>query len=163
MSPNDAGRKASAKAIFALTFYLIIPAVAIYLIISTYPELGADRYRNMVYWFIPLSISLVIVSQLSIRYPKGDKRRFMLNIAYVLITLVWLLAFLGGSLVVTDSWGEYEFSLHLWKYVLLIIAVALLNILYYVLEWLAYKDDLGTEKDKVAVGSMSVIPLIIDD
>jgi len=163
MSPTNTSRKASAKAIFALTFYLVLPAAAIYLILNTYPELGADRYRTMVYWFIPLALLLVIVSQLSIRYEKGDRRRLALNISYVVITLVWLLAFLGGSLVVTDSWGEYEFSLHLWKYVLLIVAVAMFNILYYVLEWLAYTDDVTSKVDIDYVGSMSVIPLKLEE
>jgi hypothetical protein len=163
MSQTSTGRKASVKAVFALTFYLVLPAAAIYWILNTYPELGAERYRNMVYWFIPLAIMLVIISQLSIRFMKGDRRRLALNISYVIITLVWLLAFLGGSLVVTDSWGAYEFSLHLWKYVLLIVAVALFNILYYILEWLAYRDDAKPKIDVDYVGSMSLIPLVADD
>lgn len=163
MPPIRTGRKASAKAVFALVFYLVLPAVAIYFIVGTYPELGAERYQDMVYWFIPLSLSLVIVSQLSIRYPKGDRRRFALNISYVLITLIWLLAFLGGSLVIKDSWGGYEFSIHLWKYVLLIVAVALFNVLYYFLEWHAYKDDFKPKLDVNCVGSMSMIPLLADD
>ncbi len=141
MLANETGRKASVKAVFALMFYLVIPVAAIYVILNSYPLLGKERFENMLYWFIPLSIVLVIVSQLSIRYPKGDSRRFMYNIAYVVITLLWLLAFLGGGLVITETWDQYHFSLHLWKYVLLIVGVALFNVLYYVLEWRTFSDD----------------------
>lgn len=163
MWDNKTGRKASVKAIFAVIDDLVIPIIAIYLIINTYPELGGDRYVNLLYWFIPLSIFLVIISQLSIRYPKGDTRRFALNISYVVITLVWLLAFLGGGLVVTESWGEYEFSIHLWKYVLLIVGVALFNVLYYALEWAAYKDDIKPKGEENTIGSMSLIPLLAEE
>jgi hypothetical protein len=142
MLVNKTGRRASIKAVFALMFYLVIPVGAIYVILNSYPALGKERFINMLYWFIPLSIVLVIVSQLSIRFPKGDGRRFMYNIAYVVITLLWLLAFLGGGLVITETWEQYHFSLHLWKYVLLIVGVALFNILYYVLEWKTYKNDI---------------------
>jgi hypothetical protein len=158
MCAADHRKKASLKAVFALMFYLVIPTMAIYLILETYPELGRERFESMVYWFVPLSILLVIVSQLSIRYPKGDTRRFTCNIAYVVITLCWLLAFLGGGLVITETWQEYEFRLHLWKYVALIVGVALFNALYYVLEWRVYGegDDIGEDE----VLGLTMLPLL---
>jgi hypothetical protein len=103
---------------------------------------------------------LVIVSQLSIRYPKGDSRRFALNISYVLITLIWLFAFLGGSLVIKDSWGGYEFVLHLWKYILLILIVAAFNIFYYVMEWQVYKKEIETEISGEGNESVGLIPFL---
>jgi len=163
MSKAETRRMASLKALFALFFYLIIPLLAIYIIINSYPELGKERFENMIYWFIPLSILLVIVSQLSIRYDKGDFRRFIFNIGYVVITLMWLVAFLGGGIVITESWGDYQFSLHLWKYILLIIAVAAFNIFYYVMEWRVYRKDVNTDNRMDRNSSIGLTPFLSDD
>lgn len=157
--------RVSIKAIFALLFYLVIPAMVIYIIMGTYPELSKDRFINMIYWFVPVSIVLVIISHLSIRYEKGDDSRFVLNICYVMATMLWLYGFLGGNLVITTTWKEYHFSIHLWKYVLLIIFVAVFNIFYYVLEWRIYKEEIKkTKKNKeISILSEPDVPLSIQD
>ncbi len=131
----------SIKAIIALLFYLIIPLIAIIIIITTYPELSKERFVTMVYWFVPLAIILVLISQASIRYPKGHNMTFFLDITYVVFTVLWLFAFLGGGLSITQSWGEYEFTLHLWKYVVVILFVAGFNVVYYTLEWITYRKE----------------------
>ena len=136
-------RKISTKAIIALFFYLIIPVISIYVIINTYPELSKERFITMVYWFVPLAIILVLISQASIRYPKGHSMTFFLDITYVIFTVLWLFAFLGGGLTLTQSWGEYEFTLHLWKYIAVILFVAGFNIIYYTLEWKVYSKELN--------------------
>jgi hypothetical protein len=148
-------RRISVKAVFALLFYLVIPAIAIYIIMGTYPELSKERFINMTYWFVPLSIVLVIISQFSIRYKKGDDRRFILNVGYVIVTMLWLYGFLGGSLVITETWGEYQFSVHLWRYVILIIFVAIFNIFYYTLEWRIYKREIKDLKKNKVIGISS--------
>jgi Ca2+/H+ antiporter len=48
---------------------------------------------------------------------------------------------LGGGIVMTTFWNDYEFSLHMDKYVLLIVSVAALNVLYYIFEWRVYRKD----------------------
>ena len=142
MTKVETRRMISTKAVFALMFYLVMPVVVIYIIITTYPMLSSQRYVNMLYWIIPFSILLVILSQWSIMYPKGDTRRFYLNLCYVVAAMLWLFGFLGGGLVITDYWGEYQFSIHLWKYILVIIAVAVFNSIYYYLEWKVYRGDI---------------------
>jgi len=137
----------STKALIALLFYLIIPLIAISIIILTYPELSKERFVTMVYWFVPLAIILVLISQASIPYPRGHDMRFFLDITYVVFTVLWLFAFLGGGLTLTQSWGEYEFTLHLWKYVAVILFVAGFNIIYYTLEWKVYNKELLNGKD----------------
>ena len=139
MPPND--RKISLKAVLALLFYLIIPLAAIYVIITTYPELTTGRYERMVYWFVPLALILVIISQLCLKYPRGDDRRFILDMAYMICTMLWLFAFLGGGVSITETWGDYHFTIHLWKYVALIGAVTIFNMGYFFLEWRVYKND----------------------
>jgi len=138
---KDTGRRYSVKAVFALIFYLIMPIMVLLNIIKTYPELSEERYMAMIWTIIPFALLMVIISQLSIRYPRGDKRRLWLDYAYVVTAMLWLFAFLGGGVVITQSWGEYEFSLHLEKYVLLILAIMLFNCLYYFLEWWIYTED----------------------
>ncbi len=141
MFPEDTGRRYSVKAIFAVIFYLIMPIMAIYIIMESYPELSRERYMQIIWAIIPFAIVMVIISQLSIRYPKGDVRRLALNLAYVVTALLWLLAFLGGGMVLTQDWGPYEFSLHLEKYIILILAVSIFNSIYYVMEWMVYASD----------------------
>lgn len=135
-------RRVSIKAIIALLFYLIIPLFAIYIIITTYPELSKERFITMVYWFVPLAIILVLISQACMYFPRGHDMRFFLDIIYVVFTVLWLFAFLGGGLTITQTWGEYEFTLHLWKYVAVILFVAGFNIIYYTLEWKYYRKEL---------------------
>ena len=136
-------RRISIKAIIALLFYLIIPLIAISIIIATYPELSKERFMTMVYWFVPLAFILVLISQASIPYPRGHNMRFFLDITYVVFTVLWLFAFLGGGLSITQSWGEYEFTIHLWKYVAVILFVAGFNIVYYALEWKTYRKEIN--------------------
>ena len=122
MYPEDTGRRYSVKAVFAVIFYLIMPVMAIYIIMEGYPELSRERYMQMIWAIIPFAIIMVIISQLSIRYPKGSAKRLTLNLAYVVTALLWLLAVLGGGMVLTQDWGAYEFSLHLEKYIILILS-----------------------------------------
>ena len=135
----------SAKAVFALVFYLIMPVIVIYIIITTYPELSPSRYIRMLYWIVPAAIALIILSQWSIMFPRGDSRRLILDLCYVGASIVWLFGFLGGGLVITDYWGEYQFSIHLWKYILLIISVSVFSSIYYFLEWHVYRDEKQAE------------------
>ncbi len=153
MWPDDTGRRYSVKAFFALVFYLAMPIVVIWMIMETYPELSRDKYEAMMWAIVPFAILMVIISQLSIRFPKGDKRRLFLNLAYVATAMLWLMAFLGGSMVLTQNWGAYEFSLHLEKYVALILAVTIFNCFYYFMEWKVYSDIENKTKAKTTPNS----------
>lgn len=138
--------KISAKALLALLFYLIIPLIAISIIIFSYDEISKDRFINMIYWIIPTSIIIVIISQISIRYRKGENIRYFLNLLYVFFTLIWVYGFIGGAPVLKQTWMEYEFSIHLWKYITLIVAAAAINIMYYTFEWRIYKKESAEKK-----------------
>jgi hypothetical protein len=129
----------SLKAIFALVFYLIIPSVAIYVIISSYPELSKDRFISMIHWVLPTATIIVILAQLSIFFEKKTFKRYLINIGYVVTTMMWVYGFLGGSLTITSAWNTFHFSIHLSKYVILIILVACINVIYYTLEWQYYR------------------------
>jgi hypothetical protein len=125
----------------ALLFYLIIPLCSLLLILQLYPELPKDRFIMRMYLIVPTALVIVFLAQLSAFYQKGDMRRFLLNIGFTIATLIWMFGLLGGGVVVTTQWNGYDFSLHMDKYVVLIVCVAALNAVYYALEWRVYRND----------------------
>ena len=131
----------SVKACFALLFYLIIPSLAIILIMKSYPELSKDRFYTMIHWVLPTATVIVFFAQCSILYQKGDKKRFFLNIGFVIATMIWVYGLLGGGVVITNQWNEFHFKIHMTKYVVLILFVAAINIVYYTLEWRFYRNN----------------------
>jgi len=131
----------SVKTIFAIIFYLIIPLFAIGIILISYDELSKDRFINIIFRIIPISLVIIMISQISLKYDRGTINKYFLNIAYVGMTLLWVFAFLGGNPVITEQWLDYEFSIHLWRYILLIILATIINIIYYTLEWRFYRAE----------------------
>jgi hypothetical protein len=131
----------SPKAGLAFFFYFLLPLCSLLLILQEYPELPSDRLYTRIYWVIPTALTIVLLAQLSSYYKKGETKRFLLNIGFTIMTMIWMFGLLGGGLVVTTFWNEYEFSIHMDKYVMLIIGVAALNVLYYTFEWKVYRKD----------------------
>lgn len=131
----------SPKAWLAFLLYLLIPLCTLLLILQSYPELPSDRMYMRIYWVIPTATIIVILAQLSSLYQKGETRQFLLNIGFTTMTILWMFGLLGGGVVMTTKWNEYEFSLHMDKYVLLIICAAVLNLFYYTLEWMVYRKN----------------------
>lgn len=97
----------------------------------------------MIKWILPTAVAIVILSQCSLFFKKGDKKHYLLNIAFVVATLFWIYGLLGGNVIITNQWNEYNFQIHMTKYVAIIATVAIINIVYYTLEWRYYKkkDD----------------------
>jgi hypothetical protein len=124
---------------------MILPTLAIMMIITAYPELNRDRLLGILARIIPISIVLILVSQFQVRYEKGSKGRFILNEFYVIMVVVWIFALLGGEPVIYQTWEEYNFSLHIWNYLALILFITGMNILYYALEFLAFSEDESEE------------------
>ncbi len=139
-------RRISSKAVFALVFYLILPTIALSIIILTYPELSRERLIGILQRIVPVGVILILVSQFQVRYEKGSKGRFILNEVYVVLVVVWLFALLGGEPVINQTWEEYRFSLHIINYIVLILLVTSVNVLYYAMEFQAYrKKDVSGE------------------
>ena len=134
-------KKISIKTIFAILFYLIIPFFAIIIVLLTYDELSKERFIRMLIFIIPIALFIILISEISLKFEKGTFKKYILNILYVLLTLIWVYGFIGGNPVITEKWLEYEFSIHLWKYISLIIIAALINFIYYTLEWRFYKKE----------------------
>ncbi len=140
------------KAWLAFCLYFLIPVCSLLLVLQEYPELPSDRVYMRIYWVIPSALVIVLLAQLGSYYKKGETKRFLLNIGFTIMTMIWMFGLLGGGLVMTTFWNEYEFSIHMDKYVMLIISVAALNMLYYTFEWRVYRKDkslcLAHEKKK---------------
>ena len=131
----------SIKACFALLFYLIIPSIAIILIMNSYPELSKDRFYTIIQWVLPTAVVIVFLAQCSLFYQKGNFKHYLLNIGFVIATMIWVYGLLGGGVVVTNQWNEFQFKIHMAKYVALIFFVAAINIIYYTLEWRFYSKE----------------------
>jgi len=129
------------KAWLAFGLYFLIPVCSLLLVLQEYPELPSDRVYMRIYWVIPSALVIVLLAHLGSYYKKGETKRFLLNIGFTIMTMIWVFGLLGGGLVMTTFWNEYEFSLHMDKYVMLIVSVAALNMLYYTFEWRVYRKD----------------------
>jgi hypothetical protein len=134
-------RHLSLKTLLTLVFYLIIPLCSLLLILQVYPELPKDRFYMRIYWVLTTATVIVILAQLSTHYQRGDTRRFLLNIGFTIATMIWMVGLLGGGVVIPMQWNEYDFSLHMQNYIVLIVCVAALNMMYYTLEWKVYRKD----------------------
>jgi hypothetical protein len=136
------------KSWLALVFYLIIPLFSLLLILQVYPELPKDRFTMRIYWVLPTATVIVILAQLGTRYQKGDTKRFLLNIGFTVATMIWMFGLLGGGVVIPMQWNEYDFSLHMQNYIVLIACVAALNMMYYTLEWRMYCKEMTSRSSQ---------------
>lgn len=144
-------RRLSVKAIFTIIFYLIIPAIAIPIIIISYPELADDRLLLILMQIIPISLVLIFIAQYQVRFKKGEIKRLFFNELYVAIGALWLIVLVGGGPVIHQTWEEYHFSLHIWKYLALIFFVMALNVIFYILEYYAYRDGKADKRNVVVI------------
>jgi hypothetical protein len=148
LSISDTNKKRiSSKALFALVFYLILPTCAILMIMGIYPQLNHDRLFAILSRIIPISFVLIVISQFQVRYEKGSMGRFILNEFYVIMLVIWIMAFLGGQPVIYQTWEEYSFSLHIWNYLAVIFFVTTMNVLYYIVEYMAFSEEEETTKE----------------
>ena len=131
----------SLKTWLSFILYLMLPLCSLCLILLEYTELPSGWILNRIYWVIPSATAIVILAQLGSYYKKGETKRFVLNICFTVMTMLWMFGLLGGGLVMTTLWNEYEFSLHMEKYVILILSVTALNLTYYIFEWRVYQKD----------------------
>jgi hypothetical protein len=120
---------------------MLLPIIAIFMIMSAYPELNTGRLLGILTRIIPISIVLILISQFQVRYEKGTKGRFILNEIYVIMVVVWIFALLGGEPVIYQTWDEYSFSLHIWNYIALILFITIMNVIYYAMEYEAFSED----------------------
>ncbi len=148
---SQSKRRLSVKAIFTIIFYLIVPAIAIPIIIISYPELSDDKLLLILKQIIPISLVLIFIAQYQVRFRKGEIKRLLFNELYVAIGALWLIVLVGGGPVIHQTWEEYHFSLHIWRYLALIFFVMALNVIFYIMEYYAYRDAKNDKKKGVVI------------
>lgn len=132
------------KAWLAFLLYFLIPLCALFLILHEYPELPPEKTYARIYWVIPTALILVVLAQAGSYFQRGETTRYLLSIGFTVMTMIWMVGLLGGGLVMTTLWNQYEFSLHMDKYVMLIGSAAVLNVVYYTCEWKVYRKERGS-------------------
>src|SRR4030042_3933296 len=98
-------RIVSLKAWLAFCLYFLIPVCSLLLVLQEYPELPSDRVYMRIYWVIPSALVIVLLAQLGSYYKKGETKRFLLNIGFTIMTMIWMFGLLGGGLVMTTFWN----------------------------------------------------------
>lgn len=124
------------KPLLSLLAYLVVPLAAFQLILLQYPGLDPQRFRTATALILPAGALIVAVALAQERYPKGQGRRLALDGVYVLLTLMWLLALLGGSPVIHSSYEGHPFSIDLWPLFALAIFTAGANFAHDCMEYL---------------------------
>jgi len=106
---------------------------------NSYPELSKNRFYTIIQWILPTAVVIVFLAQCSLFYRKGEFKQYVLNIGFVVATMIWVYGLLGGDVIIANQWNEFQFNVHMTKYVILILFVASINIIYYTLEWRFYR------------------------
>jgi hypothetical protein len=111
-----------------LVLYLIIPLATIRYILMQYPGLDPSRFNTTTLYIVPASILLFFVALMQDSHPKGTRNRLWLDTAYVLLSLLWMFAILGGNVVVHSVYDGHPFSIDVTPLVLIGVFTAALNL-----------------------------------
>jgi Kef-type K+ transport system membrane component KefB len=86
-----------------------------------------------------LSIPIAALILLKGRFPRGDKRRFVLSLAQIASVAIWL--FVAVAPTISFKYNQYDVSITVIKYLLLLAAVYCLNAFYAYSEYRVYKKS----------------------
>jgi hypothetical protein len=131
------------KPLLSLLAYLVVPLSAFQLILLQYPGLDQQRFWTATALILPAGALIVAVALAQERYPKGRRRRLALDGVYVILTLMWLLALLGGSPVVRSSYEGHPFSIDLWPLFALAVFTAGANFAHDCMEYMLCRTGGG--------------------
>jgi len=126
------------KPALVLILYLAVPLATFRLILFQYPELDPSRFNNASMYIVPASVILFLVALLQERYPKGARGRLGLDAAYVLLSLVWMVAIIGGNTIIHSEYDGHPFYIDVSPLVLIGVITAALNLGHDYLEHLHF-------------------------
>ena len=126
------------KPALVLILYLAVPLATFRFILFQYPELDPSRFNNASMYIVPASAILFILAILQEGHPKGTRRRLGLDAAYVLLSLVWMIAIIGGNAVIHSEYDGHPFYIDVTPLVLIGVAAAALNLGHDYLEHLHF-------------------------
>jgi hypothetical protein len=145
MWPRDGDRSTWSRATMTLLYYVVVPVGLMTIIMWRYPELDRAPFMEMLRWVLIVGIALVGVNALRADHLHGSVTRLVLDVAFVALTVGWLLGVLGGGTILEQSWNGYDFSIDISGLFLIVAALASLNLVYYILRF-------GQERGYLPVG-----------
>ncbi len=144
MWPRDSEESTWSRATWTLLYYVVIPTGLMTIIMWRYPELERTNFMEMLRWVMIVGIALVFVNALRADHRYGSLTRLVLDIAFVGLTIGWLLGVLGGGTALDQSWNGYEFTIDIAGLFIIVAALASLNLVYYVLRFAQVRGYLPT-------------------
>ena len=132
---KDRPESSWAMATWALRYYVVVPTALLTIIMWQYPELSKDQFTVMLRWTLIMGVALVGVSALRAEHKTGTVPRLGLDVAYVVLAILWLLGVLGGGTVLEQSWNGYHFFIDVKGLFTIVAALASLNMVYYILRF----------------------------
>jgi len=135
MWPKDSDESTWARATWTLLYYIVVPTALMIAIMWRYPELDRDHFMGMLRWVLVAGVALVAVNALRADHLYGTWTRLSLDVAFVSLTIGWLLGILGGGTALDQSWNGYEFTIDIAGLFTIIAALASLNLVYYTLRF----------------------------
>jgi hypothetical protein len=118
-----------------MLYYIVIPTALISVIMWRYPELDRTYFMEMLRWVMIVGVALVGVNALRADSKYGTFTRLVLDIAFVGLTIGWLLGIMGGGTALEQSWNGYEFTIDISGLFFIVAALASLNLVYYFLRF----------------------------
>ena len=136
MWPRDSGDESTwSRATWTLLYYVVIPTALMTAIMWRFPELDRTYFMEMLRWVMIVGIALVGVNALRADSTYGSWTRLVLDVAFVSLTIGWLLGVMGGGTALEQSWNGYEFTIDITGLFIIVATLASLNLVYYVLRF----------------------------
>ncbi len=136
MWPRTRGDESTwSRATWTLLYYVVIPTALMTAIMWRYPELDRTHFMEMLRWVMVLGVALVGVNALRADARYGTFRRLGLDVAFVVLTIGWLLGVLGGGTALEQSWNGYAFTIDITGLFIIVATLASLNLVYYFLRF----------------------------
>lgn len=135
MWPKDSDESTWARATWTMLYYIVVPTTLLTVIMWRYPELDREHFMEMLRWVLIIGVALVGVNAMRADQKYGSWTRLVLDVAFVSLTIAWLLGVLGGGTVLEQSWNGYHFYIDIGNLFTIVAALASLNLLYYALRF----------------------------
>ncbi len=128
------------KPVLVAVLYLLVPLTTFQLILIQYPGLDPTRFRNATMYIVPAGLALVAVAFTQERHPKGSGTRLGLHAAYVSLSLVWMVAIVGGNTVIRSEYESHPFSIDVTPLIAIGALTACLNFAHDGWEYFRFRE-----------------------
>jgi len=138
------------KPLLVAILYLIVPILTFQLIMLQYPGLDPARFHRATVYIVPTALALIAVAFAQEERPKGRMARLVLDVLYVALSLVWMIAIIGGNPVIRSEYESHPFSIDVSPLIAIGVFTAMMNFAHDVMEYYYYRTP--------GVGAGTAIP-----